>query len=534
MGVLVPLDFPMEQLANDAERLVVRSLVDQLTDGWYVIPDVGMVGERDRQTDIVIAHARDGVAVVEVKGHRVRIDQGVWKSDGVAMNPQPLAQAKDNAYHLRDRLRAAHHSLGHVRVEWAVALPNTTQVDGRLPPEIDRRQVLTCDRLEHLRDAVDELMAMRFGGPIGQQGLDRLLAILRPDVDFSWDPEARARLARAKLDAVCREHVTVLSRLDLNRRVCVTGGAGSGKTRLAVEWVRRALDRGERVLLCCYNDPLGGDLVSRLPDDERLEVGSYFRLAMQLTGMPELEVPDDAGSAWWDHIAVGHLQGNWHRITRRFDTVVVDEAQDFSPAWLAQLQQLLDPSGPRRFMIVADEAQGVYSRGFTLPAVDDGWTRCELVTNCRNTFHIARLLSARLGGPAAPEGGVPEALGIGVAVCDDLDSLSELVIEEIDRIVDHEGHAPARVLVATFSSEVRDRLRTEHAFVRWEDGDDRTVICETVHRAKGLEFDYVVLAATNDTMSDALLYVGVSRAVAGLTVIGPRGLLARLGLDDMV
>lgn len=46
------------------------------------------------------------------------------------------------------------------------------------------------------------------------------------------------------------------------------------------------------------------------------------------------------------------------------------------------------------------------------------------------------------------------------------------------------------------------------------------IICENVHRVKGLEFDYVVQAATAaDTVSDALRYVGVSRALVGLTVI---------------
>ncbi|CAB4598997.1 unannotated protein [freshwater metagenome] len=40
-----------------------------------------------------------------------------------------------------------------------------------------------------------------------------------------------------------------------------------------------------------------------------------------------------------------------------------------------------------------------------------------------------------------------------------------------------------------------------------------------------------MLAAVNNDMSDALLYVGVSRAIAGLTVIGPRALAERLGLD---
>jgi hypothetical protein len=61
MGILVPENFPMETLVNDAERLVVSTLVDRLTDGWYVIPDVGILRDRDRQTDIVVAHERDGV-----------------------------------------------------------------------------------------------------------------------------------------------------------------------------------------------------------------------------------------------------------------------------------------------------------------------------------------------------------------------------------------------------------------------------------------------------------------------------------------
>ena len=231
MGRLIPDDFPMATLANDEERLVVRALVDQLSDDWLVIPDVGMGdSHRDRQTDIVIAHHRDGVAVVEVKGHRVSIDQGVWKAHGSPMSPQPLAQAKDNAYSLRNRLRTTHPSLSRLEVAWAVALPNTSSITGRLPIEVDRRQVLTCDRLERARDAIDELMAYRLAQPPGQVGIERLVTLLRPDVQFAWDPEARARLARARLDAICAEHVSVLARLDLNRKVCVTGGAGSGKT----------------------------------------------------------------------------------------------------------------------------------------------------------------------------------------------------------------------------------------------------------------------------------------------------------------
>ena len=104
----------------------------------------------------------------------------------------------------------------------------------------------------------------------------------------------------------------------------------------------------------CYNDPLGWDLQSR---DELLgvtTVGSFHQIAFDLPGMPALEIPDDADGAWWDDVANRHLVDHWDDVTARFDTIVVDEAQDFRPEWITMLERLLDPEGPARMLMVAD------------------------------------------------------------------------------------------------------------------------------------------------------------------------------------
>jgi len=531
VGILVPSDFPLSLLGNREERLVVEALRDGLTDGWLIFPDVRLTGYRDWQMDIVLAHEHEGVAVIEVKGHRVSVRNGLWCSDGRPLEPQPLDQSKGNAYELRTRLRGCSPALANVHVEYGVAFPNALEVSGDLPPDVDRSQVITGTDLEHVRDAVDRLMHRRWSQNIGREAIESIAKLLRPDAELTWDPEAHARIARRRLETICGEQTRALEPLDANRKVVVTGRAGSGKTRLAMGWVRRAFARGERVMLVCYNDPLGASTRDQFPEDERLVIGGFFDVALTLGGMPELTVPADAGQHFWDNIAIGHLHSHWHEVTQRFDTIVIDEAQDFSPAWIAQLGQLLDPAGPRRLMMVADEGQSVYHRGFTTPSVDDGWTRCELVNNCRNTYSIASMLHRCLGGAGVPIGG-PETLGLGYVEADHADAVTELVGEEIDRIVDFEGHEPPRVLVATFSTSLRDRLREDLALVAWEGREPRAIVCENVHRVKGLEFDYVILAATAaDTVTDALLYVGVSRAVAGLTVIGPRDIADRLGLE---
>ena len=531
MGTLVPDNFPLDSLANDEERTVVEAFRDRLTDGWMVIPDVGLTGHQDRQMDIVLAHEREGIVVIEVKGHSPSIRDGLFMTNGSVMNPQPLTQAKNNAYALRDRLRATLPNAEHLRVEYGVAFPNTKAVRGPLPNDIHDAQILTSIGLEHPQDAIERLMTHRWGNQrIGAEGMQAIVRVLRPDADFVWDPEARARMARARIEQICGQHVRVLERLDANRRVVVTGLAGTGKTRLAMAWARRAHMRGEQVLLTCYNDPLGGMMQTRLIGLDNITVGSFFDVALNLDGMPPLAIPEDAGPEFWDFTAVGHLQRNWHRVTQRFGTIIIDEAQDLSPASIALLTQLLDPDGDRRMMMVADESQTLYERGFRLPSTDDGWVRCELVNNCRNTTEIATMIRKQLGGAPPPVGG-PESIGITWLPAEDTESLLEHVGNEIDRIVETEGHDPTKVLFATFSRAVRDRLRAQFAFVQWEAGGSRTIVCETVHRIKGLEFDYVVLVAgPDDKVTDQLLYVGASRAVSGLSVIAPKPVGERLGL----
>jgi hypothetical protein len=529
MGILVPSNFPMGLLANEAERRVVQQLCDRLSDGWVVIPDVGLQSQRDHQIDIVIAHPRGGVAVVEVKGHRPSIRGGMFEANGRVMKPQPLTQAKQNAYELRDRLREVLPNRRHLRVEYAVAFPNAGELAGALPPGIANEQILTAGSLDDLGDAIDRLTALRSTiNELGDDGVAAVVGFLRPDSSFSWDSETQVRHARSRLDQVCDEQVRALETLDLNQRVCVTGGAGAGKTRLAMSWARRAAARGERVLLTCFNEPLAAMLAEQMAD-AGITVEAFHPFAQTVPGMPHIEIPDDADSAWWDSVLIDHLERSWHSVSERFDTIVVDEAQDFDPRWLTLLEHLLDPDGPRRFMLLPNTDQAIFGRGFSVPGAADGWTRCNITVNCRNSAQIASVLRRSFAGPPASVGG-PESESVHWSeAADEVAAVAE-VGEAIDVILDERDHAPESILVATASSQLRDQLINDYAFSRWEDRDHTTIVCENVHRMKGLEFDHLVLVVPDAATPDELLYVGVSCAILSLTVIGPRAVAERLHL----
>jgi hypothetical protein len=421
-------------------------------------------------------------------------------------------------------------------VRYGVIFPNTTSFTGDLPASIRREQLFLGSDLAEIKFAIDELIRVTGRGMKMQRDhMKAVIDFLCPDADFSWDPEARIRMHRQRMEAICASQVRALERLDANRRVAVTGGAGSGKTRLALAWARRAsIGRNERVLVTCFNEPLADQINGYLNGYEDVVAGAFLTVARSFEGMPLLEEPAemtaDEASTFWNETVIGHLHLNWPKITQKFDTIIIDEAQDFSPAWIAQLESLLDDEGPRRLMMVADSGQEIFSRGFRMPKADDGWTLCELVNNCRNSHQIARLLRTLLGGAPAPEVG-PETIGI-----DFDEATTEDYVAKVKAILDRQPDDGSELLapvgttaVLVPSVRLRDQLRAELGLGSWDERENKTV-CETERRMKGTEFDTVILVDPEDRMDDRALYIGISRAINQLFVVGSRELGERLRL----
>jgi DNA helicase IV len=257
-------------------------------------------------------------------------------------------------------------------------------------------------------------------------------------------------------------------------------------------------------------------------------------VARSFEGMPHLEEPENMSaedaSTFWNETVIGHLHLNWPKITEKFDTIIIDEAQDFSPAWIAQLESLLDVDGPRRLMMVADSGQEIFSRGFRMPKSEDGWTLCELVNNCRNSHQIARLLRSLLGGAPAPEVG-PETIGIEFD-----EATTEDYVAKVKAILNRQPDNGSGLLapvgttaVLVPSVRLRDQLRAELGLGSWDERDTKTV-CETERRMKGTEFDTVILVDPERRMDDRALYIGISRAINQLFVVGSHELGLRLRL----
>ena len=547
MTELIRTEAAKRKVLNEAEQTTVDALLAQLSSGWYVIPHVPFevvsgANAGKYETDCVIAHPQHGWAIVETKGHRVSLAAGTFYGNGKVLDPQPNDQLRRNAYGLVDFLSEKLGRKLSITVAQLLSAPNTSSIEGGEHPALSKRQILVAPdvdlKSEGTADKVEEIVENRTKILQDEAEFQECLRAICPNADFIWDAEARARRARDRLKELCDQRVEALESLDRNRRIVVTGGAGSGKTRLAVRWAQRAAARGETVLMVSYNDPLGYELQERITPREGVVVGPFLRVIQQLPGMPPIEEPANAGDEWWKETLPTHIEDNFDQIRIRFDTIVVDEAQDFQQRWVDIMHRLLSNDGAR-LIFLADPEQDIYNRSAPLPLADESWVQCDLTLNTRNTHDIAQLLRRRFSGAQSHRRN-PASDTIHYAEAANFDDVVSYVGGEIDRLRSA-GVPDSSILVTTVTTAMRDPLRREFGFVGWEKRENG-IVCENVHRVKGTEFDHVILVglipAREDSESqepqevrDRLLYIGISRAVLGLSVIAPRPVLDRLGFD---
>jgi hypothetical protein len=526
VATLLPADFDLASLEKSEQR-VVASLLDHLGEGWYVVPHVPItVDGKDTEIDVVIVHPARGVVLLEVKGGKVGLRGGQWYQYDHPIG-SPVEQVKRAKHALVQRMRSCGLDTHGLFMCHAVALPDVGEVPPEgLGPDCPAEIAWCAADLAYPDLATARLLHEH--GPIPAERTARFLAALRPDVVLEGHEGHVLQLARKQLDDETRLHLSTAAALDANERVLVTGGAGTGKTRLVVTWARRAAKRGERTLVACFNRPIAEALRNDLEGTGAM-VGTFHDLSVRLLEPHGFRVGEHPTAEYWRDALTTAMEFHAEAIGTPFDTVVVDEAQDFHPHWLAALQALLDPSGPHRMLLAADPAQALYVKDWTAPA---GVVVAELQYNLRNCEGVAKLVQ-RLGGPK-PLPGAPYGDRVTHGFAGGPKEVRKRVRDALRRLLDDHNVPMSQIAVLTTRTDMRDMLRAEPPegvpLCSWEERSEDAVLCETVHRAKGLERTAVVLVDMTGQPDPVVLYVGASRAVASLTVVGPNSVAEFLAI----
>jgi Nuclease-related domain/UvrD-like helicase C-terminal domain len=534
------------RLANAAERKVYESLLEQLQPNDLVIPGQRVTDHlKDHEVDFVVAIEGAGVVCLEVKGGDVWHDGETWRQQGRGHDHRidPVRQARDACYALREFIEADDRwTQGRLRWDHVVVLPNAVIGEHFALPDCPRWKVIDRNDLpklvEHLKHV---LVRQELDRPLlTQQGIEQLSTALSGRGLPQQSVVARALAGEDAADALTEHQSVILDAIQLLNRVEIRGGAGSGKTFLAVEQARRLSAKGQRVALVCYSHGLASYLERITANWRRRQqlayVGEFHDLGVQWGAPqgPDESLRTQATVQFWEHdlpLQMTSLAGQLEP-GQRFDSIVVDEAQDFADAWWDPLLAALKDDETGGLYVFSDEGQRVFNRYGTPPVP---LVPLVLDHNLRNTRQIANAFQPLVDHPMRFLGGDGPAVKFVACSHDEAMSVGD---DEVEALLEG-GWRPEDVALLTTGSrhpEQKERQAEGNAAYWNSFWDADQVFYGHVLGFKGLERRAVVLVVNEKSAFDRSrerLYVGLSRARDELVVCGDPDFIRDVGGQDL-
>ncbi|HLL06898.1 MAG TPA: AAA family ATPase [Myxococcaceae bacterium] len=574
MARMIP-DVPStsERFHNSSGEAEVYTALRALPDPIVVIHGLRTLTRHEDQeqpangeADFVILDPARGILVVEVKGGTVSYDPGSDQWSIRARRGRELPM-KDPARRAENRLRDLRKKLKDDPGWATLALPESPGGHAVVFSELDAPVVTLRPNLPHSivggRAALADLSAWldgvyRFWGASAAPGISWLHHAVRVLAQpFEVQPRLGVVVARddRRLDYWTDQQWQALQGTYLMRKLGVAGGAGTGKTLLAMRRAQELAREGERTLLLCFNALLG---------DHLKHESMLFARAEPEAGARLLTMTFHELCKWWAIDKIGakvgrdllaearrgaHGEDEAHVVRPYalalafnhelpdFQAIVIDEAQDFRDAYWLPITQLHE--GRRtRLLVFYDPNQRLLNRSRKLPV--ELIATYVLTKNCRSARSIHAAAYSHYQGPTVAPNDV-EGQAIERWEEADFDRAAARLLKELLRLIVEEKVPPEEIVVLlldgrqrevsekTLERGLKDRRLRLSLGVHFEKAKG-CVRVETAGRFKGMEAAVVILWAQGwpgDEEERSFLYVGLSRARNLLAVLGPPLLVNR-------
>ena len=512
---------------SNAERKVFNLLKSiDLGEGWVAFHSLNVSEHAYKQwseLDFVII-GPTGIIILEVKGGRVACENGIWlftdrydvvhkKSEG------PFKQAETGMYALQKKIENDYGKewYGRLKMGWGVVFPDIpfTVPSPEMPQEVVCDENFTKDA-DAFRKYLKRLLLYwgSKGTPfkplsVDNHFLEYLENYLRPNFDVAPSLHNRIDAIHQEIVQHTLDQYKLIDALEYQDRIICSGGAGTGKSFLAIETARRELGMGHRVLLVAMHEIFISYLKVQL-EDVNLKICTFADL----------------------HYSIHSIE------QQPFDVLIIDEGQDLLTlenfdVFDRALNNGVDNGRWRWFM--DENAQAGVIGQCDKEAIDilkmTGAVYIPLKYNCRNTPQIIHETEAITGayiGITEIKGNGPKVEYCGVTDKDNeaehlvkrLQSLNEDGVElseiVILSVVDQE-----KSVVSKLPLKWKKRLRWINKINAMNTANG-TLLFSQIGSFKGLERNFVILVDTGELShseeSVSLLYVAMTRARAGLWI----------------
>lgn len=557
MARMIPTVISPEVKSSAERRIFEWFRDDPETEGWVVLHSLGIANHKTvlyGELDFFVIAPNFGVFALEVKGGRVKRENGIWYftnkySQTSSKKRGPFEQANEGIYSLFDSIKkkcGANHPLSKLLFGTGVMFPDiifqADDMDGEQWQIFDQNDDKNVSGfIKRLAKNTRKKWEDMYGPMSPEKLLDskavkELANVLRGDFDKVISISTQISYAEEALISLTEEQLKCLDQLEDNPRCLIQGHAGTGKTLLAIEEVKKSAAKGEKVVFFCYNTMLGAWLkkyFENAPNELRPAfVGTFHSFLYQAA---------NAGNNHFRYPEAGDIQRFYREelpliafkalenLEVHYDKIVVDEAQDLLVDEYLDVMDLMLKGGISRgkWSMFGDfTMQDIYNNSGDPEAMKDilekrtSFIKYKLRINCRNTkpigeeikcltgFDSSAYLWTKVDGPPVnyityknedEQRGKLEAL------------LKNLAQEKID---------PSKITVLSpVKIEVSVVSMIDAVKIKEYKPDLKDCISfSTIQAFKGLENTVIILTDIASFEHEKLMYVGLSRARSALYI----------------
>ncbi len=480
---------------------------------------------------IVVNRSGDALVIEQKNGPLDETERGLVKryDDGAKNVGDQVRRSLEN---LREKFKWQNAGIRPLRLDYLVYCPDH-RIKALNAAALDRSRIV---------DATDDDLAARIAALLGP-GIEKDGDYCARVIDFFAQtfevaPDIHAHVA-AQMRAYTRLSgglSRILESIEMTPlRLRVRGTAGCGKSAVALRFFSRAVEDGRRPLLVCYNRPLKEKLAAVAPKGGLVETWNglcirFLEARGQRIDFTRMGVDSDFWRRIEERVVAEEMPEEW-----RFDTVIIDEGQDFAPEWFEILRLFWRKDSD--VLWLEDPDQNL--RGAAAPEMP-GFIGFRTDANYRTPETIARFIHRVLPFRFEAANDLP-GLGVEVAGYDEPDEQAAIAVRLIDRLL-RMGFAHRDIVVLSMRGTGHSALsgceRLGSFTLAHFTGDydaagnqiltDGQIRLESVYRFKGQQAPAVILVDVDpdgraEARDQRLLFTGMTRATVRLDIVARRG-----------
>ena len=481
---------------------------------------------------VVVNRAGEGLVIEQKNGPMKEGGGGLWKQYRDGSSSDPFFQVRRSVDAMKEKFPRQAGG-GRLQLDYLVYLPDW-RVGSVNAAGIDRSRLVDAS-------ADDDLLVRRIEEILGTGRKDaarrnRVENFFRQSFDIRPDVHAHVRKGEknfVRLSGGLSEILTNIRMAPLRLRV--NGAPGCGKTVVAQHFFEHAVAQGRKPLLVCFNRPLREKIAAACPKGGRVE--TWYGLCHRFLKSTGEEVDfsarqgdDEFWNKMQDRVVASPIGEEW-----QYDTVIVDEGQDFEPGWYDILGLFAREDAD--FVWLEDRDQGIRRNNSAGPA---GFVGYDARANYRSPRSVARFIERALPFEFEPANGLP-GLGVGVHSYEEREDQARIVAKTVVDLR-RRGFDAADIVILSIrgigSTGLSDRDRVGNFTLKKFTGEydllgnqcftTGQIRLDSVYRFKGQQAPAVIVIDVESGGRDAdrtnrLLYTAFSRAQVRLDVIAKSG-----------